>query len=46
MESIINNKANDFAIYNNGITIIAESFQLTESTGTKNVGQVIMVNPK
>ncbi|MFZ3065361.1 MAG: AIPR family protein [Nitrospirota bacterium] len=46
MESIINNTANDFAIYNNGITIIADSFQLTESTGTKNVGQVIMLNPQ
>jgi hypothetical protein len=46
MESIINNSANDFAIYNNGITIIADSFELTESTGTKNVGQVIMLNPQ
>lgn len=46
MGSIINNKANDFAIYNNGITIIADSFELTESTGTINVGQVIMLNPQ
>ena len=46
MESIINNNANDFAIYNNGITIIADSFELTESTGTKNVGQIIMLNPQ
>lgn len=46
MESIINNKANDFAIYNNGITIIADSFQITESTGTKNMGQIIMLNPQ
>ncbi|MFA5845416.1 MAG: AIPR family protein [Thermodesulfovibrionales bacterium] len=46
MESIINNKANDFAIYNNGITIIADSFQMTESTGTKNMGQIIMLNPQ
>lgn len=45
-ESIVNNKANDFAIYNNGITIIADSFELTESTGTKNVGQIIMLNPQ
>lgn len=44
--SIINNKSNDFAIYNNGITIIADSFELTESTGTKNVGQIIMQNPQ
>ena len=46
MGSIIDNNANDFAIYNNGITIIADSFELTESTGTKNVGQIIMLNPQ
>jgi len=46
MESIINNNSNDFAIYNNGITIIADSFELTETTGTKNVGQIIMLNPQ
>ena len=46
MESITKNNSNDFAIYNNGITIIADSFELTESTGTKNVGQIIMLNPQ
>jgi len=46
MESIVNNTTNDFAIYNNGITVIADSFELTETTGTKNVGQVIMLNPQ
>lgn len=46
MESIVSNTTNDFAIYNNGITIIADSFELTETTGTKNVGQVIMLNPQ
>lgn len=46
MGSIINNNANDFAIYNNGITIIADSFESTESTGTINVGQVVMLNPQ
>jgi hypothetical protein len=46
MESIVKGTANDFAIYNNGITIIADSFKLTETTGTKNVGQVIMTNPQ
>jgi hypothetical protein len=45
-ESIVNNSSNDFAIYNNGITIIADSFEITESTGTKNVGQIIMLNPQ
>lgn len=46
MDSIINNTTNDFAIYNNGITVIADSFELTETTGTRNVGQVIMLNPQ
>ncbi|NQU77385.1 AIPR family protein [Candidatus Falkowbacteria bacterium] len=46
MESIADNNTNDFAIYNNGITIIADSFEITESTGTKNLGQVIMLNPQ
>ncbi len=46
MESITKNNANDFAIYNNGITIITDSFELTETTGTKDVGQVIMLNPQ
>lgn len=45
-DSIVNDRANDFAIYNNGITIIADSFELTETTGTKNVGQVIMTTPQ
>lgn len=45
-DSILNDKANDFAIYNNGITVIADSFELTETTGTKNVGQIIMKNPQ
>ncbi len=46
MESIINNKANDFAIYNNGITVIADSCVITEATGTENVGQIIMTSPQ
>lgn len=45
-ESIVNARANDFAIYNNGITMIADTFELSESTGTKNVGQVIMTDPQ
>ena len=40
LESIISNNANDFAIYNNGITIIADSFELTETTGTKMWGKL------
>jgi len=45
-DSILNVKKNDFAILNNGITILADSFKSTESTGTVDVGQVIMSNPQ
>lgn len=45
-ESIINDTANDFAIYNNGITIIADNFKISETTGKNNVGQIIMKNPQ
>lgn len=45
-DSIINSNSNDFAIFNNGITVTADSFELTESTGTKYVGQIIMTNPQ
>ena len=45
-DSIRNNQSNDFAIYNNGITMVVDSFEQSESTGTKNVGQVIMANPQ
>ena len=45
-DSIINNESNDFAIYNNGITFIADQFKITEQTGTENKGQVIMINPQ
>lgn len=45
-DSIVKSTSNDFAIYNNGITIIADSFVSTESTGTKDKGQVIMANPQ
>lgn len=45
-DSIVNSTSNDFAIYNNGITIITDLFQQTDSTGTKDIGQVIMTNPQ
>ena len=44
--SITMSENNDFAILNNGITIIADSFQSTESTGKKDVGQIIMTSPQ
>lgn len=45
-KAIIANEFNDFSILNNGITMIADSFGLTERTGEVNVGQIIMTNPQ
>ena len=44
--SIVDNNTNNFAIYNNGITMIADSFDITERTGIMNIGQIIMKNPQ
>lgn len=45
-DSIVNVNTNDFAIFNNGITLTAASFRATESTGIVNVGQIILTNPQ
>jgi len=45
-ESILNKTTNDFAIFNNGITMLADTFEQSETTGTKDVGQLIMTNPQ
>lgn len=45
-DSIVNNNTNDFAIFNNGITILAEKFYLSETTGKKFRGQLILTNPQ
>lgn len=45
-DSIVNTKTNDFAILNNGITIICDSFQLSDMTGVVDVGQIIITNPQ
>lgn len=44
-DSILGTKTNEFAILNNGITMIADSFQYTKATGKKNTGQVIITKP-
>jgi len=44
-ESILDSKTNDFAILNNGITMIADSLKSTEATGRRNEGQVIITKP-
>lgn len=45
-DSILKTDSNDFAILNNGITMIAEDFRITEGTGRENIGQIIMLNPQ
>jgi hypothetical protein len=37
---------NDFALLNNGLTILADDQDLTMFTGTKNVGRLTLTNPQ
>lgn len=45
-DSILESTTNDFAILNNGITLICQSFKISETTGSIDVGQIIMSNPQ
>jgi len=45
-DSILNSGTNEFAVYNNGITLVSNSFNISETTGEINVGQIIMQNPQ
>ena len=45
-ESITKQKNNDFAILNNGITILANDFNFSQGTGKENRGQIVMSNPQ
>lgn len=45
-DSITENTDNDFALLNNGITILSETFDISEATGKISVGQIIMKNPQ
>lgn len=44
--SIVDQEKNNFALLNNGITIISDSVNISESTGTQNVGQMILTRPQ
>lgn len=44
--SIITVTNNDFALLNNGITILADEQEFTVYTGTKNVGRLTLTNPQ
>ena len=43
---ILDQEQNNFAILNNGITILSDNVDITESTGRKNEGQLILTTPQ
>jgi len=45
-DGITNRQANDFAIFNNGITLICDKCEITETTGSIDIGQAIITNPQ
>ena len=45
-KSIIDIPNNDFALLNNGITILADEQEFTVYTGAKNVGRLTLTNPQ
>lgn len=44
--SISTLKSNDFALLNNGITILADEQEISLTTGKKNVGRLTLTNPQ
>lgn len=44
--SVLSISYNDFALLNNGITILANEQEFTQFTGQKNVGRLTLVNPQ
>ncbi len=45
-KSISSLSTNDFALLNNGITILAEDREFTDRSGRKNVGRLTLTNPQ
>jgi hypothetical protein len=45
-KSIVDIKRNEFAVFNNGITVLADKFSLSETTGQKYRGQIILTSPQ
>lgn len=45
-ETIINSDANEFALYNNGITILSDETNINERIGQKNKAQLRIKNPQ
>src|ERR1039458_204638 len=44
--SLRNTKSNEFALFNNGITIIADSTSISSDTAKKGTAQVVLRNPQ
>jgi hypothetical protein len=44
--SITDHEKNNFAILNNGITILSDNVSISESTGKQNEGQLILTRPQ
>lgn len=44
--SILTTNTNEFALYNNGITMLADDTQYSETTMRKNLAELIVVNPQ
>ena len=44
--SITDHEKNNFAILNNGITVLSDNVNITESTGKQNQGQLILTRPQ
>lgn len=45
-DSITKQKNNEFAILNNGITILSNEFKFSQGTGKENRGEIVMNNPQ
>lgn len=45
-KSITEQNSNNFAILNNGITLLSENVSISESTGKQNEGQLILTKPQ
>ncbi len=45
-KSIVDQDSNNFAILNNGITLLSENVSISESTGKQNEGQLILTKPQ
>jgi hypothetical protein len=44
--SLRNSESNDFALFNNGITIIADQTQISSNTARQDTAQVVLRNPQ